>query len=443
MSKATDLETRMRIWQLSQSGQSDRQIAREVGYAVPTVRKWRRRAQRGGRAGLATTMGRPPRGALSTFPAAMREDIYNLRTAHPGWGPNTLVAELEADRRWQDKAQPSRSGIARYLKEKELTRRYERHTKLAEPAHTKAAAPHDVWQVDARGDEYVPHIGKVALINAKDVCSRARLVSYPTPVGKHRHRRHPKTEDYQTALRLAFTDWGLPRRVHVDHASVFFDNTTKSPYPTRMHQWLVALGIEVTFSRRHRATDQGAVERSHQLWEAQVLQGQSFDTWEALVLALRSRRGFLNNSLPCAPLDGLPPLLAYPGAAHSGRYYRPEWEADLLDLDRLVNYLSRLRWFRKIGGNGTLSIGCNISCVGKHLAGQQVEVRLEPLERVFQCFNEQGDLVACSTPKNLTKEYLMGLEDHLRGLAFFQLALPFPGVPREVIRLFGTMDITT
>lgn len=443
MSKDTSLETRMRILELSQSNYGDQQIADEVGYSVPTVRKWRRRGQRQGRAGLASQMGRPRTGALSSFPETMREDIRLLRLSHPGWGPETLVAEMERESHWKGKRQPSRSSIARYLKEQGLTRIYERHTQVPQTRRRVAKAPHDIWEIDARGEEHTPEVGVVALINIKDIFSRARLLSLPTVLGKHRRQRHPNTEDYQMALRLAFTDWGLPRQAHVDHASVFFDNGSKSPFPSRIHLWFTALGVDLTFSRRNRPTDQGAVERSHQLWAAQVLEGQTFDSWEALYFALRERRDFLNSSLPCATLDGLPPLLAFPSAHHSGRDYRPEWEKDLLDMDRVFNHLRQGHWFRLVSKDGTISLRPDVLYVGRKLARQQLEVKVHPDEQSYLCFDAGGTVVARCRPRKLTKEYLMGHIGTVFNLPFFQLALPFSGEAQQVIRFFRTISVTT
>jgi hypothetical protein len=61
----------------------------------------------------------------------------------------------------------------------------------------------------------------VTLINLNDHYSRARLLSFPCGLGRERVERHPATEDYQLALRLAFAKWGLPDRLAVDHDSVF------------------------------------------------------------------------------------------------------------------------------------------------------------------------------------------------------------------------------
>ena len=41
--------------------------------------------------------------------------------------------------------------------------------------------------------------------------------------------------------------YGLPEGISFDHDSVFYDNQTASPFPTLLHLWLIALGIEVRF----------------------------------------------------------------------------------------------------------------------------------------------------------------------------------------------------
>jgi len=161
--------------------------------------------------------------------------------------------------------------------------------------------------MDARGYEAVPGVGWVMLINLSDCYSHTYLLSYPCVVGTQRVTRHPDTRDYQDALRLAFMAWGLPASIQADHESVFYDNLDKSPFPTRLHLWLLALGAPLTFGRLGRPTDQGLVERSHQTWYRQVLQGQRFADLQALHQALQERRDFLNYHLPCASLAERPP----------------------------------------------------------------------------------------------------------------------------------------
>lgn len=188
---------------------------------------------------------------------------------------------------------PGLRSIARLLKEEDLARPYERHSELPRPARSALQAPHEEWEMDARGQEKVPDVGMVTLINLNDRYSRVRLLSYPCWLGSQHVERLPATEDYQLTLRLAFAEWSLPDRLAVDRDSVFHDNISKSPFPTRIHLWLLALGVSLVFGRPGCATDQGMTERSHQLWAQQVLVGQCFVNWEALYQSLRQRRDFL------------------------------------------------------------------------------------------------------------------------------------------------------
>ena len=114
-------------------------------------------------------------------------------------------------------------------------------------------------------------------------------MSYPCWLGEQRASRHPNTADYQLVFRLAASEWGLPDRLAVDRDSVFYDNTAKSPFPTRFHLWLLALEIDLVLGTPGRPTERGTTERSHQTWAQQVLQGATFANWQALWQALEER----------------------------------------------------------------------------------------------------------------------------------------------------------
>ncbi|MCP4308256.1 MAG: transposase [bacterium] len=441
MSKRTTLEDRLQIVGLAEAGLTDPQIAEQIGWSKHTVRKWRRRGQRQGRAGLASTMGRPRRGALSEYPGKVRATLKRWREAHPGWGAKTLHAELLKDPAFTGQRTPSAASIGRFLREQNLTRSYEKHSAIAEPDHRPAEEPHEVWEMDARGYSRVPDVGVVSLVNLNDRCSHARLLSYPVWLGDKRCQRHADTEDYQTTLRLAFSDWGLPKQLQVDHESVFVDNRSKSPFPTRLHLWLVALGVELVFGRPARPTDQGMTERSHQLWAAQCLQGQRYADWDDLYLALHKRRDFLNCDLPCASLANQPPLVAFPEAVYSGRPYRPEWEADLLDLERVWDYLAPGRWFRKTSHVYTFSLGGQIYYCGKPWQQTQLEITFDPADRHLACLDEAGNLVSQQPIQGITVERLMGSLAAYANLPRFQLALPFEWADLRAARLLDTIPV--
>jgi hypothetical protein len=443
MAGMTTLQDRATIDRLAQLGYTDTQIAVEVGWKVWTVRKWRRRAKREGRKGMASKMGRPAIGALSSYPSRLREALRAWRIGHPGWGPKTLRAELEGDERFKRQRLPSLSGIANFLKEQDLTRPYERHSELPQPKTQPAGAPHEEWEMDSRGQEYVPDVGVIALIDLSDEFSKVKVISYPCLVGQKRATRRPRTEDYQLVLRLAFTEWGLPDRIAVDHDSVFYDNTCKSPFPTGLHLWLLALGVDLTFGRRGQPTDQATVERSHQTWAWQALEGQTFADWGRLRAYLEERRQFLNYRLPCRTLGDLPPLVAYPQALQPRRLYRPEWEMELLDLSRVYAYLSEGQWFRQVSQVGTASLGRQTYGLGMTWSRESVEVTFDPADGQLVFRSADGERKERLPLRGASPTDLIGEMGPLVNLDHFQLALPFTWDEWRQARLCETLGGTT
>jgi transposase-like protein len=61
--QTTPYAVRVKIGELASEGKTDAEIAIELDDNYWTVRKWRRRFQQQGKAGLVSTMGRPVKGA--------------------------------------------------------------------------------------------------------------------------------------------------------------------------------------------------------------------------------------------------------------------------------------------------------------------------------------------------------------------------------------------
>jgi transposase len=437
----TSLQQRVMIADLSRQGATDSQIGAQLGISVYTVRKWRRRTKQQADTGSPGQMGRRPAGAMSTSGKEVVNALKYWRESHPGWGPKTLRAELARGEGFAGVALPSESVITRWLREQKLSRRYEKHRLLPAVCTSPAAAPHEEWELDARGYERIPDVGVISLLDVNDVFSKAKIMSYPCWLGQQRASRHPATEDYQMVLRLSFTEWGLPDRLAVDHDSVFYDNKSKSPFPTRFHLWLVALKVELTFGRMGQPRDQAMTERSHQTWQHQVLDGQRFVLQAELLQALNERRSFLNNSLPCATLGEVPPLLAHPQANVPRRIYRPEWETDLLDLSRVHDFLARGRWFRKASNVGAVSLGRTVYCLGAAWRRAEVDISFDANDRhlVFRSGEKEKRLPV----RGIDVDRLMGDFGALAHLDAFQLALPFTWKEWRQIQIRQLLSDTT
>ena len=418
MKKTTSLAQRIEIVERSEAGQKDKEIAEVMGVSERTVQKWRRKWQREGRCGLKSQMGRPSSGALGESPETLKDALRQMREVNPGWGPETLRIELSLMKEFE--LIPCRSSIAAFLAEEGVTRKYERHSELPQPDADGPHQPHEEWEMDAQGVMDVPPAGKVSLINICDVFTTLKIESYACM-----HKRKPSTLDYQLVLRRAFTRFGTPQRFALDHDSVYYDNTSASPYPTQFHLWAIALGIDVTFGRKGRPTDQATVERAHQTLTQQALTSQGLDDEHAIQNKLQHRLDFLARHYPSRSLDGQPPLVAFPEAVHSGRHYRPERELELLEFQRVYTYLAQGRWFRQVSQQGQFSLGHFRYGIGIAFANQSIEITFDPDSCEFVCLSDDALQSIRLTPKGLTKQHLSGDLGPILAGSFYQPALPF------------------
>lgn len=417
--QTTTLEERVTIAERVDAGQSSREIAEELGRPLPTIRKWRQRYLREGRAGLSSRMGRPASGALATASAEMKDAILELREQHPGWGAQTLRLEITKDERFAGLRIPSRARIAAYLKEQKKVRKYERHQDLSEPRAQPVQRPHQEWEMDAQGVTTVAGLGKVSFINLLDVFSHVSIDSHACP-----NTRHPKSQEYQRVLRRAFIRYGLPEQLSLDHDSAFYDNKSSSPFPSVIHLWLIGLGVQVRFIHKRPPLEHSRIERHHQTIAGQAFEGQTFADVTALQRSLQARMLFLNREYPTRALDRQPPFQAFPQARHSSRLYCLDAEEQLLDMQRVYDYLQSGRWFRQVSSVGTFSLGGHIYNATTHFADQALEITFNGSTCKLTCLPEKETATFQLGIQGLTKAALMGNPLALPSYTAYQLALP-------------------
>lgn len=351
-------------------------------------------------------MGRPKKGALSTYSIQLRRAIKKLRQKNEGWGATSLLDELVEKKGYTYAELPDESSVNRYLKEIGLISKvYEKHGVVPKPKSKRAKFPHDKWEVDAQGAVQVKGLGHIAPINMKDTCSLKYCMSFPIQV---RHARHqPSKLHYYWAFRLAFEESGLPKAIQLDKDSVFYENKSKSPYPSKIHLWLISLGIKVIFITLPPPLKQAKVERTHQTMDRQTLQGQSFKFWKQLFQKSNYRRQRLNQVLPCRSLGGRAPLQVYPKAIHCGRPFSIEKEYELVDLKKVDYLLSQYIWYRKVSKDKTISMGGHVYYIKKAKPKSQIKIRYSKKTRLFIVRDVNEHLLAKLTPKGLSKEEIM------------------------------------
>lgn len=416
----TTLEERIEIAERASAGESSRGIAEALGRPLSTVRKWRQRYNREGRAGLSSKMGRPADGALAQSSAEMKAAILEMREKHPGWGAKTLCLELGNEVRFAGQKIPSRARIAAYLKKQQKVRKYERHQELPAPEKQPLQRPHQEWEMDAQGVTTVAGLGKVSFINLLDIYSHVSVDSHACL-----HTRHPKAEAYQQVLRRAFVRYGLPEQISLDHDSAFYDNKSASPFPSRIHLWLIALGVQVRFIDKKPPMEHAHIERHHQTIARQAFEGQTFADPAELQCSLQARILFLNQEYPTSALGDRPPFQVFPQARHSSRVYHVQIEEQLLDMQRVYDYLKTARWFRKVSAVGIFSLGGYLYNATTHFAEQTLEITFDVATRKLVCLPENNEPVFQLDIISLSKAALMGDISPLHPSCAYQLPLPF------------------
>jgi hypothetical protein len=249
--------------------------------------------------------------------------------------------------------------------------------------------------------------------------------------------------DYQLILRRAFVNWGLPEEISLDHDRIFYDNASASPYPTLLPLWLIALGMAVRFIKKKPPLEHSVIAHSHQTLDQQAIVGQSFGNSLDLHKRLSERLDFLNLRYPSLALGGQPPLVACPEAKHTQRPYRLEWEEDMLDMQRVYDYLAEGRWFRLTSIPGQFSLGAHRYNAGSHLAKQTLEITFDPQTRELVCLSEDGTHTIRFLCQGLSIADLMDELNPLIRLPAYQLELPFSRAAWREIMLCESLTGTT
>lgn len=191
-------------------------------------------------------------------------------------------------------------------------------------------------------------------------------------------------------MRLAFEEFGLPKAIQVDKDSVFIDNTSKSPFPSRVQLFLTSLGVELCFIDVPPPTKQAMVERCHQTMFKQVMQGKTYDNWHKLFLHTNKRRKVMNEKYPNRSLNGKAPLQATPEAKNIIRPYQIGQEKQPNNLKRAGHLLSQCKWYRKVSKVKTVPLNSKIYYLKKSTIQTYLSIKYCEVHKklIFRDVNE-------------------------------------------------------
>ena len=432
--QATSIAQRCEMMRLDEEGHTYAAVAKRMGISFWTVRKWLRQGKRSGTEKLASCYGRPPTGPLAGFDPMVRYVSLRLKRQHPKWGAVYVVKKMGESASLRGQKLPSSTTIWRYWRSFG-----DRIFLKRDPSRSKVSPsdkPHGVWQMDAKESMRIPGVAIVSFNQARDEFGRVTVL----------HRVHAEPERARKLARLtgemvfqdcriAFTQWGMPEAIQTDRDTIYVDSG-QSPFPNRIVLWWVGLGIEHRLIPRRTPKRNGTVERSHRTLLERTLENQAFENAAELQKQVDADWQELNHECPSKArgCNGKPPLEAHPELLRAQRPYRPEWERELFDLQRVDHYLAEFTWTRTCTSVGQLRMRKVRYSLGSAWAHQNVAVTYDPEQRQFvftqiRSETRKGKSQPKLDPvrrkaKNLSVEDITGLAGVPKVMPTRQLMLP-------------------
>jgi transposase len=266
------LEERCSAIHLLRAGHSMSEVARQLERHPNWVRKWQRRYETEGWAGLQERSRAPKQHSRKTS-TETRQAICQARSeleaeAGLGTGLKYIGARAVRTKLKGSKKEmadlPSRATIERVLRAEGLTRAKSSSTEtsLSYP-HLQPTQPHQLCQVDIV-PHYLPGGQKVACFNGLDVVSR-----YPT--GQPFARR--RAQDAAEFLVHQWQTVGIAQYTQVDNEGCFSGGATHPYVLGTVVRLALRVGTELLFSPFYHPKSNGTVERFHQDYDLHVWQG--------------------------------------------------------------------------------------------------------------------------------------------------------------------------
>lgn len=234
----------------------------------------------------------------------------------------------------------------------------------------------------------------------------------------------------QDALRLCFSQWGLPDRARFDNGHPWGSSTD---LPPALALWLLGLGVGVIHNPPRSPKHNCFVERLQGLAEpwaepescASVEEYQRHLDWAikvqreeypAIPSPSEAARGSQSPSedgqgkANGKASERRTRRQAYPELAVARRPYDPEREAEIWSLERVKEYLAQGCWRRKVNKVGQITIYRRALTVGHAYRGRTVLVTLDPLTNDWVVQDANGDELARHQATEIATERIRSLE---------------------------------
>jgi transposase InsO family protein len=340
-------------------GHSVTEVAAAYGVSRQAVHSWMARYEAGGLPALADRSHRPKH-SPAQMPAAIEARVLELRRQHPGWGSATLRHRLGRE---GIAAPPSLSAIHRALRRHGLIEPKGRRKRLAGYKRWERARPMELWQMDVVGGVVLADGTECKVLTGVDDHSRFCVAAGIMP----RAVARPVCAVFLEALGR----YGIPEEVLTDNGKVFTNRFGLSPTEVLFDKICRENGIAHRLTAPASPTTTGKIERFHRTLRTEFLTGKIFPSLRAAQRQLDIWVHSYNTERPHQSLK-----MATPAERFTDRDHEPAiCEVPLSHPNELEREGDD--WItRKVASTGTICVAWQVFSVGKHRAGELVEVRV-------------------------------------------------------------------
>jgi transposase InsO family protein len=382
-------------------------VARRYGVARQTVHGWLRRYAAGGLGGLADHSSRPLSCPHQMAPE-LEARIVEMRRAHPGWGPRTILF-------WLDRSGvsplPGRTSVERCLIRYGLVTPQARKRRRSDYRRWERSRAMELWQMDVVGGVRLVDGSEVKIVSGIDDHSRfvvsARVVARATA--------RPVCDAFSCAMRVH----GVPSQVLTDNGKVFTARFGPGPGPVLFDRICTDNGIRHILTAPRSPTTTGKVERWHKTLRREFLDGRRFDSIEHAQSELDVWVRHYNLERPHQSIGHVPPIERFRLAELREKPAKPLAE---------TNTASGPVTTRRVSAKGTVGFATVIYKAGMWLAGQTVEV---VCEGGLVQIHHRGVLVATHARRHPIDKQTAGIQRSRRPPSS-RLTAASPSVTRKV-----------
>jgi transposase InsO family protein len=375
------------VLEVLNDGASVTDVALRYGVARQTVHDWLRKYAVEGLRGLADRSSRPLSCPHQMDPS-VEARIVEMRRAHPGWGPRTILYWLERE---GIGPLPGRTSVERCLVRHGLVTPQARKRKRSDYIRWERSRAMELWQMDIVGGVRIIDGSEAKIVSGLD--DHARFVVSAKVVAQAAAR--PVCDAFEEAMAAH----GAPDAVLTDNGKVFTARFGPGPGPVRFDRICTENGITHILTAPRSPTTTGKIERWHKTLRREFLDGKVFASIADAQAQLDAWVAHYNHERPHQSLGGMPPIERFklaaprPGPAETV-------EQELADLGTPVT-------MRRVSAKGTISFAAAQYKAGVWLAGQSVEV---VCERGLVQLHHRGVLVATHARRHALDKQDAGMQ---------------------------------